>query len=126
MGESPPLEILLPQAGIFGRAFYGDKPAALGKGPRKPIGGIAKACPQLQDLLRSDEEGELGEQAADKRPNDGEVPGLGAPFHLLEDGIPVRNPAVKVSLDVRTEHDQALRLQGFPDGPGPFLERFIA
>jgi hypothetical protein len=33
---------------------------------------------------------------------------------------------VKVSLDVRTEHDQALRLQGFPDGPGPFLERFIA
>ena len=68
----------------------------------------------------------MGEQAADKRPNDGEVPGLGALFHLLEDGIPVGNPALEVGFDVRTEHDRALRLQGFLDGPGPFGELSVA
>jgi len=104
-----------PCKGILGRSLKGEEAAVGRKRPRNPVGRIAKARPHFQDALCPDELGELGQDASDDGPNDGEVTRLGEPLHLCENRIPVRNEAVKVGLDIRSQH-------AFPGVYGPIKD----
>src|SRR3989304_5873574 len=63
--------------------------------------------------LGPDEPGELCQKPSHNRTDDREVTRLGELLHLREDGIPVRNEAVKVGLDVRSEHLRGHHSKGF-------------
>src|SRR3990172_4904532 len=111
--KARPYEPLPRQPGILGRALKGEVAAVGRKRPRNPVGRVAKARPHLQDALCPDEPGELCQKPSHNRTDDREVTRLGELLHLREDGIPVRNEAVKVGLDVRSEHLRGHHSKGF-------------
>src|SRR3972149_4175361 len=76
---------------LANRAFSAERSRARWR----PSGGSAPA---------PDEPGELCQKPSHNRTDDREVTRLGELLHLREDGIPVRNEAVKVGLDLRSEH----------------------